>query len=126
MVRSYVWDDVESLPSREMEQLQQERLRAGIERVSRTVPFYKNKLSEARVTADSIRSLEDLDRLPFTTKQDLRDNYPFGLLAVPMKEVVRLHASSGTTGKPTVVAYTRNDIDLWSDLMARTCALRQG
>jgi phenylacetate-CoA ligase len=121
-VRSYIWDDVESLPPREMEQLQLERLRAGIDRLSRTVPFYQNKLSEARVTADSIRSLEDLDRLPFTTKQDLRDNYPCGLVAVPMKEVVRLHASSGTTGKPTVVAYTRNDINLWSDLMARTCA----
>jgi phenylacetate-CoA ligase len=121
-VRSYIWDDVESLPPREMEQLQLERLRAGIDRLSRTVPFYQNKLSEARVTADSIRSLEDLDRLPFKTKQDLRDNYPCGLVAVPMKEVVRLHASSGTTGKPTVVAYTRNDINLWSDLMARTCA----
>jgi len=122
VVRSYIWDDVESLPSREMERLQLERLRAGVDRLSRTVPFYKNKLSEARVTADSIRSLEDLDRLPFTTKQDLRDNYPFGLVAVPMKEVIRVHASSGTTGKPTVVAYTRNDIQLWSDLMARTCA----
>jgi phenylacetate-CoA ligase len=122
MVRSYIWDSVESLPPREMEQLQLERLRAGIDRLSRTVPFYKSKLSEARVAADSIRSLEDLDRLPFTTKQDLRDNYPFGLVAVPMKDVVRLHASSGTTGKPTVIAYTRNDINLWSDLMARTCA----
>ena len=121
-VRSYVWDDVETMPPREMEGLQVERLRAGVDRVSKTVPFYKNKLSEAGVTADSIRTLEDLERFPFTTKADLRDYYPFGLLAVPMKEVVRLHASSGTTGKPTVVAYTRNDITLWSDLMARTCA----
>ena len=121
-VRSYVWDEVETLSPREMENLQVERLRAGIDRVSKTVPFYKNKLSEAGVTADSIRSLEDLDRLPFTTKADLRDNYPFDLLAVPMQEVIRLHASSGTTGKPTVVAYTRNDVALWSDLMARTCA----
>jgi phenylacetate-CoA ligase len=121
-VRSYIWDEVESLPQREMEKLQVERLRAGIDRVSKTVPFYKKKLVEAGVTADSIHSLEDLDRLPFTTKADLRDNYPFDLLAVPMKEVIRLHASSGTTGKPTVVAYTRNDIALWSDLMARTYA----
>mgnify|MGYP003694408905 CR=1 FL=1 len=121
-VRSYIWDEVETLPRPEMEKLQVERLRAGIDRVSKTVPFYKKKLSEAGVTADSIRSLEDLDRLPFTTKADLRDNYPFDLLAVPMKEVIRLHASSGTTGKPTVVAYTRNDITLWSDLMARTYA----
>ncbi|HEV8725777.1 MAG TPA: phenylacetate--CoA ligase [Candidatus Binatia bacterium] len=121
-VRSYIWDDVEALPPLEMEKLQVERLRAGIDRVSKTVPFYSSKLREAGVSADDIRSLEDLDRLPFTTKQDLRDNYPFGLVAVPMKEVIRLHASSGTTGKPTVVAYTRNDIQLWSDLMARTYA----
>src|SRR6266850_5086147 len=121
-VKSYIWDEVESLPRWEMEKIQLEQLRAGIDRVSKTVPFYKNKLSEAGVTADSIRSLEDLDRLPFTTKADLRDNYPFDLLAVPMKEVIRLHASSGTTGKPTVVAYTRDDITLWSDLMARTYA----
>src|SRR6266508_4644588 len=121
-VRSYIWDSVESLAPQEMERLQLERLRAGIDRASKTVPFYRNKLGEAGVNAESIRSLEDLDRLPLTTKQDLRDNYPFGLLAVPMKEVIRVHASSGTTGKPTVVAYTRNDIQLWSDLMARTCA----
>jgi phenylacetate-CoA ligase len=121
-VKSYIWDQVESMPRADLEQLQVEHLRAGIDRVSKTVPFYKNKLSAAGVTAGSIRSLEDLDRLPFTTKGDLRDNYPFGLVAVPMKDVIRIHASSGTTGKPTVVAYTRNDINLWSDLMARTCA----
>jgi phenylacetate-CoA ligase len=121
-VKSYIRDDIETIPPREMEQLQVERLRAGVERVSKTVPFYKAKLSEAGVTAGSIRSLEDLARLPFTTKHDLRDHYPFSLLAAPMKEVVRLHASSGTTGKPTVVAYTRNDLNLWSELMARTFA----
>ena len=121
-VKSYIWDEVETIAPREMEKLQVERLRAGIDRLSKTVPFYKNKLSEARVTADSIRSVEDLERLPFTTKGDLRDNYPYGLVAVPMKDVIRVHASSGTTGKPTVVAYTRNDINLWSDLMARTLA----
>src|SRR5688572_8997341 len=100
-VTSYIWDDVEALPPQEMEKLQLDRLRAGIDRMAKTVPFYSNKLREAGVTADSIRSLEDLDRLPFTTKQDLRDNYPFGLLAISMKEVIRVHASSGTTGKPT-------------------------
>jgi phenylacetate-CoA ligase len=121
-VKSYIWNEVESLPRPELEKLQVERLRAGIDRVSQTVPFYKSKLSGANVTADSIRSAEDLDRLPFTTKADLRDHYPFSLVAVPMKEVIRLHASSGTTGKPTVVAYTRNDVTLWSDLMARTYA----
>ena len=121
-VKSYIWDEVETLASREMEKLQVERLRAGVDRLSKTVPFYKDRLTQANVTADSIRSLEDLDRLPFTTKGDLRDNYPYGLVAVPMKDVIRVHASSGTTGKPTVVAYTRNDINLWSDLMTRTLA----
>jgi phenylacetate-CoA ligase len=102
-----------------MEKLQLERLRSGIERVAQNVPFYKRKLQEAGVSIESVRSLHDLARLPFTTKSDLRDNYPYGLLAVPMKEVLRIHASSGTTGKPTVVAYTSKDIRLWSDLMAR-------
>lgn len=122
VVRSYIWDKVETIPPHEMEKLQVERLRTGIDRLSKTVPFYREKLSEVGVTADSIRSLDDLARLPFTTKLDLRDHYPFGLLAVPMKEVIRVHASSGTTGKPTVVAYTRNDIQLWSELMARSYA----
>jgi phenylacetate-CoA ligase len=121
-VRSYVRDEVETIAPPDMEKLQVERLRAGVDRVSKTIPFYKSKLHETGVSADQIRSLEDLDRLPLTTKQDLRDHYPFGLVAVPMKQVVRVHASSGTTGKPTVVAYTRNDVALWSDLMARTCA----
>ena len=121
-VKSYIWDEVETLASREMEKLQVERLRAGVDRLSKTVPLYKDRLTQANVTPDSIRSLEDLERLPFTTKGDLRDNYPYGLVAVPMKDVIRVHASSGTTGKPTVVAYTRNDINLWSDLMARTLA----
>jgi len=121
-VKSYIRDEVETVTPQEMERLQVERLRAGIERMSKAVPFYRAKLSEAGVTADSIRSLEDLARLPFTTKRDLRDHYPFGLLAVPMKEVIRLHASSGTTGKPTVVAYTRNDMTLWSELMTRAYA----
>lgn len=120
--KSYIRDEVETIPPRDMEKLQVERLRAGVERVSKNVPFYREKLSEAGVTAGSIRSLDDLARLPFTTKNDLRDHYPFGLLAAPMKGVVRLHASSGTTGKPTVVAYTRNDMILWSELMARTFA----
>ena len=121
-VKSYIWDEVETMAPQEMKKLQLERLRAGVDRLSKTVPFYENKLTQAGVKADSIRTLEDLDRLPFTTKGDLRDNYPYGLVAVPMKDVIRVHASSGTTGKPTVVAYTRNDINLWSDLMARTLA----
>lgn len=121
-VKSYIYHEVETIPRQDITQLQVERLRACIDRVSNKVPFYREKLREAGVTSDTIRSLRDLDRLPFTLKSDLRDNYPFGLFAVPMKEVVRVHASSGTTGKPTVVAYTRNDIVIWSDLIARSFA----
>src|SRR2546421_8739036 len=120
--KSYIRDRIETTPQQELEKLQVELLRAGIDRVSKTVPFYREKLNNAGVTADSIRCREDLARLPFTTKNDLRDNYPLGLLAVPMKDVARVHASSGTTGKPTVVAYSRNDLNLWSELMARAYA----
>src|SRR5262249_29906183 len=98
------------------------RLRQGLERVSARVPFYRDKLTGSNITASDIRSIQDLRRLPFTTKDDLRTNYPFGMLAVPLKEVIRIHASSGTTGKPTVVAYPRNDVALWSELMARAYA----
>ncbi|MBI5628555.1 MAG: phenylacetate--CoA ligase, partial [Candidatus Rokubacteria bacterium] len=94
--------------------------RAVVARVSERVPLYRERLRQAGIAANSIRSLADLSRLPFTVKDDFRQTYPFGLLAVPMEEVVRLHASSGTTGKPIVVAYTRRDIDTWSDVMART------
>jgi phenylacetate-CoA ligase len=96
------------------------RLRDVVDRVYTTVPFYRKQLEAAGYTRGDIRSVRDLARLPFTTKDDLRDNYPFGLFAVPMERVVRIHASSGTTGKPTVVGYTRRDIDTWSELMART------
>ncbi len=115
-------DAAESLPRKEMEILQLDRLRAGITRVAANVPFYKEKLAQTKITAENIHSLKDLANLPFTIKSDLRDHYPFGLLAVPMQEIIRIHASSGTTGRPTVVAYTRNDITLWSNLMARAYA----
>ena len=121
-LRSYIRDEAEALSPRELQQLQLTRLRAGIARVAQAVPFFSRKLTEAGITATAINSLDDLRRLPFTTKNDLREHYPFGLLAVPMKDVIRIHASSGTTGKPTVVAYTRKDIDLWSGLMARVYA----
>jgi phenylacetate-CoA ligase len=100
--------------------VQSERLRETIERVYFNVPYYRNKMQEAGLGPESINTIDDLSKLPFTTKQDLRDNYPFGLFAVPMSEIVRIHASSGTTGKPTVVGYTRNDIATWSEVMART------
>jgi len=100
--------------------VQSERLRETVERVYFNVPYYRNKMQEAGLGPESIQSIDDIVKLPFTTKQDLRDNYPFGLFAVPMSEIVRLHASSGTTGKSTVVGYTRNDISTWSEVMART------
>jgi len=100
--------------------VQSERLRETVERVYFNVPYYRNKMQEAGLGPESIQTIDDIIKLPFTTKTDLRDNYPFGLFAVPMSEIVRVHASSGTTGKPTVVGYTRNDIATWSEVMART------
>ncbi len=113
-------EEFETLPREALEALQLKRLQQVIRRVYHTVGFYKRAFDEAGVTPDDIRTLDDIRRLPFTTKQDLRDNYPFGLFAVPMGNIVRLHASSGTTGKPTVVGYTRRDIEVWSNLMARS------
>jgi phenylacetate-CoA ligase len=101
-------------------QIQGERLRETVERVYFNVPYYRSKMQEAGLGPESIQSIDDISKLPFTTKTDLRDNYPFGLFAVPMSEIFRVHASSGTTGKPTVVGYTRNDISTWSEVMART------
>lgn len=107
----------------EIKGLQLKRLKETVERIYSNVPYYKKKLDEAGVTPDSIKSLDDLKRIPFTTKDDLRENYPFGLFASPMKDIVRIHASSGTTGKPTVVGYTKNDLDTWSEAIARlACA----
>src|ERR1035437_2519623 len=100
--------------------VQGERLRETVERVYFNVPYYRNRMQEAGIGPESIQTIDDIVKLPFTTKSDLRDNYPFGLFAVPMSEIVRVHALSGTTGKPTVVGYTRNDISTWSEVMART------
>jgi phenylacetate-CoA ligase len=116
-----IWnDEFETLPREAMGALQLKRLRDLVDRIAVTVPFYRKKLTEIGYRPGDLKSLGDLSRLPFTTKDDLRENYPFGLFAVPMERVVRIHASSGTTGKPTVVGYTRRDIDTWSELMART------
>jgi phenylacetate-CoA ligase len=111
--------EFETLPREALEAIQLRRLQATVQRVCATVPFYRKKFEEAGISPADIRSLKDLQRLPFTTKQDLRDNYPYGMFAVPMDNVVRIHASSGTTGKPTVVGYTARDIETWSELMAR-------
>jgi phenylacetate-CoA ligase len=109
----------ERMDRKELEQLQLERLASTLTRVYLNVPFYRRKFDAAGFNPDDLRSLEDLRKLPFTVKDDLRDNYPYGLFAVPLREVVRVHASSGTTGMSTVVGYTRNDIKTWSNLVAR-------
>jgi len=111
--------EFETMPREALEAIQLKRLQSTVERVYATVPFYRNRMQQAGVGPQDIRSLEDLKKIPFTTKQDLRDNYPFGMFAVPMDTVVRIHASSGTTGQPTVVGYTARDICTWSQLMAR-------
>lgn len=113
-------EEFETLPREALEALQLKRLQQVIERVYHTVGFYKRAFDEAGVYPDDIKRLDDIKKLPFTVKQDLRDNYPFGLFSVPMSNIVRLHASSGTTGKATVVGYTRRDIEIWSRLMARS------
>jgi phenylacetate-CoA ligase len=109
----------ERMDREELAQLQLERLESTLNRVYRNVPFYRRKFDELGISPEDFGSLDDLSRLPFTTKEDLRKNYPYGLFAVPLREVVRIHASSGTTGMSTVVGYTRNDIKTWSNLVAR-------
>jgi len=114
--------DLETMPREGIEAIQLKRLKTTLERIYTTVPFYKKVFDKAGVKPADIKCLDDLQRLPFTTKQDLRDNYPYDMFAVPMKDIVRIHASSGTTGQPTVVGYTRKDIDTWAELMARSFA----
>ena len=116
-----IWnEEFETLPREALEALQFKRLKATVDRVYETVPFYKKKFDEMGVKPAQVKTLKDLQLLPFTVKNDLRDNYPFGLFSVPMEQVVRVHASSGTTGKPIVVGYTKRDIDTWAELIART------
>lgn len=116
----YWEEEMETLPRAGLESIQLKRLQKLVERVYNTVEPYKKKMDEAGVKPSDIQSLEDLQKLPFTYKDDLRDNYPFGLFTVPLDDVVRVHASSGTTGKPTVVGYTKKDIELWASVMARS------
>ena len=111
--------EVESMDRGKLAELQTKRLRDTVRRCEERVPFYRQKLRESGVTWKDISSAEDIRKLPFTTKVDLRDNYPFGLFAVPMRDIVRVHASSGTTGRPTVVGYNKEDIEVWSELIAR-------
>ena len=115
----YYQPEIETAPRETIRALQSERLVDAVRRIYNNVPFYREKMQRAGVTPDDIRSVDDLDRLPFSYKQDLRDTYPYGLLAVPLRDVVRLHASSGTTGKQIVAGYTRRDLDIWADCCAR-------
>jgi len=119
-----IWNiNKECMPPEEKRALQSRRLQKLVDRVYHQVPFYRSRLQELDLRPDSIESIDDITKLPFTTKQDLRDNYPYGLFAMPMSQIVRLHASSGTTGKPTVVGYTRRDLSIWSEMVARAlCA----
>ncbi|MCT4688564.1 phenylacetate--CoA ligase family protein [Vallitalea sp.] len=116
-----IWNEhIECMSRDELREIQSKRLCETVERVYYNVPFYRKKMQEIGLEPEDIKGIQDLSKLPFTTKQDLRDNYPFNLFAVPMSEVVRVHASSGTTGKPTVVGYTRRDLSSWSEVVARS------
>jgi phenylacetate-CoA ligase len=114
------WNDkFECMPVKELQKFQLKKLKETVAWISEKIPFYKKKFKEMGITADDIKSLADITKLPFTVKNDLRDNYPFGLCAVPLKEVVRIHASSGTTGKPITGPYTAEDLEQWTECMAR-------
>ena len=117
----YIWNPMfESMDREELRKVQSERLAATVDRVYHNVPYYRGMMQEKGLLPGDIKTIDDLNKLPFSRKQDLRENYPFGLFATPMSEIVRIHASSGTTGKQTVVGYTRRDLDTWSEVMART------
>lgn len=118
----YWEEEIETLPRAGLESIQLRRLKHLVARMYKTVKPYRQKMEKKGVRPEDIQNLADLQKLPFTVKDDLRDNYPFGLFTVPLDEVVRVHASSGTTGKPTVVGYTEKDIDLWASIMARALA----
>src|SRR5918996_1346234 len=113
-------EPIETASADELRSLQLRRLRWALQHAYEHVPHYRRAFDERRVHPSDLKDLSDLSKFPFTTKKDLRDNYPFGLFAVPREQVIRIHASSGTTGKPTIVGYTRNDIDNWAQLMARS------
>ncbi len=120
--RFYFEREIETASREELRKLQLRRLRATLKNAAENVPLHRERMKAARIKPQDIRSLEDLRHLPFTVKTDLRDHYPFGMFARPRAQLLRLHASSGTTGKPTVVGYTNKDLDTWADLMARSMA----
>ncbi len=118
-----IWSKEETLPRAEIEAIQLARLQETVTRVYAKVPAYRAKMDAAGIKPEDVKTLKDLAKLPFVTKQDLRDNYPFGLFAVPKEELVRIHASSGTTGKPTVVGYTQNDMEMWTECVSRIACM---
>lgn len=123
---NYYQREIETAPRETIRALQNERLRATVKRVYEHVPHYRKRMEENGVSPDDIQTVDDLSKLPFTYKQDLRDTYPYGLFAVPLRDVVRLHASSGTTGKQIVVGYTKNDLEIWADCCARALVAAGG
>ena len=118
-----IWSKEETLPREEIEKIQLERLQETVSRVYAKVAPYRKKMDEAGIKPEDIKTLSDLSKLPFVTKQDMRDNYPFGLFAVDKESLVRIHASSGTTGKPTVVGYTENDLKYWTECVSRIACM---
>lgn len=121
------WNErVERISREDLTEIQNHRLCKTLRRLYHNVPFYRNKFQELDIYPEDIKGIEDISKLPFTTKQDLRDNYPYGLFSTDLSEIVRLHASSGTTGKPTVVGYTREDINNWSEVCARSIVAAGG
>ncbi|MDR0863918.1 MAG: phenylacetate--CoA ligase, partial [Candidatus Symbiothrix sp.] len=114
----YWQQDIETLSREELEILQLQRLKQTLN-LTANVPFYKKSFAEKGISVDDIRTLDDLRKLPFTTKEDLRNNYPYGLAAIPLKDCVRLHSSSGTTGNPTVILHSAKDLDAWANQVAR-------
>ncbi|MEG0230245.1 MAG: phenylacetate--CoA ligase, partial [Oscillospiraceae bacterium] len=113
--------DIETINRADLEKLQLEKLKKLVNYCYNNVEFYHNRFDNIGLNPDKIKTLSDIKYIPYTTKEDIRDTYPYGLFAVPLKKIVRIHASSGTTGKPTVVGYTKNDLDMWSDCVARLC-----
>ena len=118
-----IWSKEETFSREQIEKIQLERLQETVSRVYQKVEPYRKKMDEAGIKPQDIKSLKDLSKLPFVTKQDMRDNYPFGLFCVPKNELVRIHASSGTTGKPTVVGYTQNDLEMWTECVSRIACM---
>ena len=116
---AYFQPEIETASREQITEWQNERLAATVKRVYDNVPLYRERMDAAGIKPEDIKTIEDLTKLPYTSKQDLRDTYPYGMFAVPMEDVVRLHASSGTTGKQIVVGYTRHDLDVWGEICAR-------